>query len=68
MLVVLNKIDENPSFDVNRAFLQNKYPNIVGFVRVSCKTGDGIDHLVQELEKQIHALEAQDAFANPGSR
>lgn len=57
VLVVLNKIDENPSFDVNRAFLQNKYPNIVGFVRVSCKTGDGIDLLVQELEKQIHALE-----------
>jgi internalin A len=57
VLVVLNKIDENPSFDVNRAFLQGKYPNIVGFVRVSCKTGDGIDRLVQELEKQIHALE-----------
>ncbi len=57
VLVVLNKLDENPSFDVNRAFLQNKYPNIVGFVRVSCKTGEGIDRLVQELEKQIHALE-----------
>ncbi len=49
---------------MNRAFLQNKYPNIVGFVRVSCKTGDGIDRLVQELEKQIFSHDMrQKSFA-----
>lgn len=57
VLVVLNKIDENPSFDVNQKFLRDKYPNIKGFLRISCKTGDGIPELVRELEKQIHALE-----------
>ncbi|HOY17971.1 MAG TPA: COR domain-containing protein [Haliscomenobacter sp.] len=37
-LVVLNKIDENPSFEVERKTLQEKYPQIKAFFRVSCKT------------------------------
>jgi internalin A len=37
ILVVLNKMDENPSFEVNRRFLQDKYKRILGFYRVSCK-------------------------------
>jgi internalin A len=36
ILVVLNKIDENPGFEVNRKFLQEKYKGIKGFYRVSC--------------------------------
>ncbi|MDX2070330.1 MAG: COR domain-containing protein [Haliscomenobacter sp.] len=38
VLVVLNKIDENPSFEVERKTLQEKYPQIKAFFRVSCKT------------------------------
>ncbi len=34
ILVVLNKIDEYPAFDVNRRFLQQKYRGIVDFFRV----------------------------------
>jgi internalin A len=39
VLVVLNKIDENPSFEVNRKTLQEKYPQIRDFFRLSAKTG-----------------------------
>jgi small GTP-binding protein len=42
VLVVLNKIDENPGFEVNRRFLQAKYPSIQGFIRVSCAAQTGI--------------------------
>lgn len=38
ILVVLNKMDENPGFDINQRFLQNKYKRILGFHRVSCKS------------------------------
>jgi len=55
VLIVINKIDENPAFDVNRLFLKEKYLNIKGFFRVSCQEGDGIkdfsQHLVLELSK-----------------
>lgn len=36
VLVVLNKIDENPSFEVERKSLTEKYPRITGFYRLSC--------------------------------
>lgn len=42
ILVVLNKIDENPGFEVNRRFLQEKYKGIKGFYRVSCAKGKSI--------------------------
>ena len=41
--MVINKIDENPAFDVNRVFLQEKYKNIKGFFRVSCELQDKFD-------------------------
>lgn len=43
ILVVLNKMDQNPAFDVNRRFLQKKYESIVGFYRLSCSTGAGLE-------------------------
>jgi small GTP-binding protein len=42
VLVVLNKMDENPGFDVNRKFLFDKYKGIKGFYRVSCAKGTGV--------------------------
>jgi len=50
VLVVLNKLDENPSFDVNRKWLQEKYPFIKGFYPVSCKTGKGIKYFIRYLK------------------
>ena len=64
ILVIINKIDENPSFDVNRPFLQDKYKGIKSFHRVSCKENKGIisfneiltDELVKvELRQQLFA-------------
>ena len=68
VLVVINKIDENPGFDVNRPFLLEKYKNIKGFFRVSCAAGEGINNfkqrLVDELTKVdlIHTLFAESWF------
>ncbi|WP_353570980.1 COR domain-containing protein [Candidatus Albibeggiatoa sp. nov. BB20] len=57
VLIILNKMDENPGFDVNRTFLQQKYPFIVGFYRISCKTTRGIDELKQAIQQAIAKVE-----------
>jgi small GTP-binding protein len=57
IIVVLNKIDENPSFEVNRKFLQEKYKTIKGFNRVSCRTNEGITELFDALRKEISSIE-----------
>ncbi len=57
ILVVLNKIDETPSFDVNRRFLLNKYPSIKGFFPVSCASGKGIREFSLSLSKEIATIE-----------
>jgi len=55
VLVVLNKQDSNPSFDLNRPFLQGKYTGIRRFFRTSCADGRGIaefkENLISELGK-----------------
>jgi len=50
ILIALNKTDQNPGFDVNRRFLQDKYKEIKGFYRISCATGAGIE----EFQKNFH--------------
>jgi len=58
VLVVLNKIDENPSFELNRKFLQEKYhPSIKGFCRISCKENRGVDAFSLKLKKEISKVE-----------
>jgi GTPase SAR1 family protein len=57
ILVVLNKIDENSSFDVNRKFLQEKYKAINGFYRVSCANGQGIKDFTGALSKAMANVE-----------
>lgn len=57
ILVVLNKLDENPSFEVNRRFLQDKYPNVHGFHRLSCLTGEGVDRFSSALRSRVGTLE-----------
>lgn len=53
VLVVLNKIDENPSFDVNRKLLNEKYPQIKGYYPLSCSTDQGITVFYQALVEQV---------------
>jgi internalin A len=52
-IVVLNKIDENSAFDVNRRFLRNKYKGIIDFFRVSCATGTGIADFATRLQEEL---------------
>jgi len=60
VLVVLNKIDENPAFEVNRRFLLEKYPNIKAsenFYRVSCSTDEGIEELKEAVQQALYNLD-----------
>ncbi len=54
VLVVLNKIDENPSFEVNRKLLSEKYPNIHSYHRLSCYKKEGIAEFKQSLTEIIN--------------
>lgn len=53
ILVALNKIDENPGFDLNRKHLQEKYPSINGFHRLSCQSKDGMKDFKQALCREL---------------
>ena len=65
VLVVLNKIKKDP-FALNRASLQQKYPQVVGFVETDCdnpgrdkkpgKDGQGIDELQKKIAQQVDKL------------
>jgi internalin A len=57
VLVVLNKMDSNPSFDVNRPFLREKYPGIRDFFRISCKTGKGLAQFKEALLDALNKVE-----------
>ncbi len=57
VVVVMNKADINPSFDINRLFLKEKYPNIKGFFKVSCLTNDGIEHFAKCLIEDLSKVE-----------
>ena len=57
VIIALNKIDENPSFEVNRKFLKDNYSNIQDFYRVSCSSGEGIEKLKTDIMKHLWNLE-----------
>ena len=49
ILIVMNKIDQSPSYDLNRKSLKNKFNTIKGFYRISCKNEFGIAKLLKEV-------------------
>ncbi|MCB9305123.1 MAG: TIR domain-containing protein [Lewinellaceae bacterium] len=53
VLVVLNKIDENPSFQVDNKRLKEKYPQIRDFFRLSAKTDKGMGEFREALRREI---------------
>lgn len=53
VLVVINKTDENPSYDVNRLFLKEKYPNIIEYIKISCSQNLGIDNVKSALKRAV---------------
>lgn len=58
VLIVLNKVDTNPRYDVNRNFLLEKYNFIVGFYKTSCfGTISGIEGLKNGLISAFENVE-----------
>ncbi|MCX6579598.1 MAG: leucine-rich repeat domain-containing protein [Candidatus Aminicenantes bacterium] len=57
VLVVINKIDQNPHFDLDRNILRRKYPNILDFYRISCQTRAGLPQLRDAIKSAIPQTE-----------
>jgi len=57
ILVVLNKMDEHPSYDVNRLFLKEKYKGIKGFYPISCADKRGIGDFSKALKQYLLQVE-----------
>ncbi|CAK2722324.1 Ras family protein [Vibrio crassostreae] len=56
ILVVKNKVDENPHSDIQTQKLKTKFSNIVGFFEVSCEKRIGLDRLDAALTECIRTL------------
>ena len=56
VLVVINKIDENPGFELDRKFLLEKYSSIIGFNRLSCKSNEGVEEFSKTLKEELKAV------------
>ncbi len=61
ILIVLNKIDQNPAFRLNESFLQEKYPSIQDFHRLSCETGEGVDEFRTVFQHALCEVEIRQA-------
>jgi len=55
-IVVINKLDQH-ALEINRRGLLKKYPFVVNFLAVSCKTGFGIEELRRALNTNLRKLE-----------
>ncbi|MDA3897327.1 MAG: GTP-binding protein [Desulfobacteraceae bacterium] len=57
VVIAINKIDQKHNYQLNTGFLQEKYPNIRGDYRVSCKDGTNINKFLKVILKQADALD-----------
>ncbi|MDM8560897.1 COR domain-containing protein [Candidatus Parabeggiatoa sp. HSG14] len=57
ILVVLNKIDQNPAFEVNGKSLRDKYQGIQDFYRISCETNEGIEGFRTAFQRALSKIE-----------
>lgn len=66
VIILTNKIDENPSDHENIRFLNKKYDNLKSrYVQISCKTGQGLDQIRNLLQKTIsEILHARTLWSN----
>jgi internalin A len=53
VIVVINKIDENPSYEINQLFLKEKFPNIIEFLKISCAKNKGIEDVKATLRNAV---------------
>ena len=56
IFVISNKVDEHYDNNLTQQQLRKKYPQIIGFYRTSCKTGEGINKLINKLKKEVTEL------------
>ncbi|MBN1120741.1 MAG: leucine-rich repeat domain-containing protein [Anaerolineae bacterium] len=57
VIVVANKIDKNPRFELDMVSLCQRYPNVVGYVETSCADGQGLEELANLIDVQIGEME-----------
>jgi GTPase SAR1 family protein len=57
VFVIVNKVDENPFYDLNRAELRRKWPNIEGFFSLSCKTEEGLPQFLDSFWSRVGEYE-----------
>ncbi|MEA2028481.1 MAG: COR domain-containing protein [Campylobacterota bacterium] len=60
VMVVLNKMDDHQSYEVNRKFLSDKYPNIIDFYKTSCLSGDGVKAFYKDMKASLLKAEFVD--------
>lgn len=55
VMIVINKIDENRAFELNRKFLREKYPSITdkGFYHLSCWSNEGVEEFSKALRGEL---------------
>jgi internalin A len=56
VLVILNKCDENRSYDIEQQELKQKFPNIQDYFKLSCKTQEGVMEFTRTLKQQLFDL------------
>ncbi|QDV40674.1 Miro-like protein [Stieleria neptunia] len=57
IVVVLNKIDEHPMFDIDRASLRNAFPNVIGVFQVCSLTESGFSDIVRLLREYSESVD-----------
>jgi small GTP-binding protein len=55
VLVVMNKSDERTK-SIDEATLKEKFPNIVGFLKVSCLEGHGLIELIESIRQTLSTM------------
>ncbi len=54
VIVALNKVDDNPGYNVEQNKINSEFPNIKNrFHRISCRTKDGLPGLVKTISQAI---------------
>lgn len=58
VIIVINKIDENPHFDLpQQRQLKKRYPNFKQICRISCATQQGLDELNNAIQNTLPNIE-----------
>ena len=53
VIIVINRIDENPRADINREYYLRKFKNIKRIIRCSCKNSDTAEGRIDDLRQAI---------------